>query len=470
MTRSFRSKLALRAMLAVVSGVGALAVITLVTLRTLLDREIDASILNVASIQAASLADGPDGEMHFHEWELTPDEAASVRDLVQYVQVWRTDGVSLLRSQYMTADLPVERDALTRAAAGELVWTEDNFEGSRVRTLYYPLERLGAAHEAHMLQVAAPLARRDQMLSRAAWFFALLLALVAAGSFWGAWWLAGSAVRPVNEIIDQAEEIGVGSLDRRIQAYADTLEYRRLVEVLNSVLARLQGAFESQRRFTADASHELRSPLTAIRGEIEVALRRPRDMPEYVAVLESTLEEAERLSALSEDLLTLARSDSAMLTPSPEWIDAAEVVTKVADRLAKRAGERSVAIEIESAANREAFLDGGMLGQVVWNLLDNALKYSPPGGTIEVRLRGDDAWLELVVDDAGPGLGDLDPSSVWDRFTRGDSARTHRQQGASTGLGLAIVRALVEAHGGSVRAENARRGGARFVARFPRRR
>ncbi|MDX1494357.1 MAG: hypothetical protein R3253_09880, partial [Longimicrobiales bacterium] len=112
MTRSFRFKLAVRATLFVVLGIGALGLVTLFTLKTLLDREIDASILNIASIQAASLADGPGGEMHFHEWELTPDEAASVQDLVQYAQVWRADGVSLLRSRYMTSDLPVDVQAL----------------------------------------------------------------------------------------------------------------------------------------------------------------------------------------------------------------------------------------------------------------------------------------------------------------------------------------------------------------------
>jgi two-component system OmpR family sensor kinase len=287
-------------------GLVGISAVTLLTLRASLDRDLDASILNVASIQAASLTDAPDGQMHFHEWDLTPDEAASLRDLIRYAQVWQADGVSLLRSQYMTSDLPLDQEHLSRASDGELIWVELDWEGLSIRSLYYPLERLGEAHQWHVLQVAAPLASRNQLLGRVAGFLGLLVALLSMGTFVGAWWLAERAVRPVHEVIGQAEEIGAGSLDRRIQAYANTHEYRRLVEVLNTMLSRIQRAFEAQRRFTADASHELRSPLTAMRGELEIALRREREPSEYREALESTLEEVVRLSRITEDLLTLA--------------------------------------------------------------------------------------------------------------------------------------------------------------------
>ena len=201
MTRSFRFQLAVRATSAAAVGLLALSSITLLTLRAVLDRELRAAILNVASIQAASLADGPSGEMHFHEWELTPDEASSVRDLIQYAQVWGEGGESLLRSQYMVSDLPPEPEALARASAGELTWTDQVYGGTQVRTLFYPLERLGPAHAAHVLQVAAPLDARDAMLFRAGAFLGLLTVLLAGATFAGSWWLAGSAVRPALSLI-----------------------------------------------------------------------------------------------------------------------------------------------------------------------------------------------------------------------------------------------------------------------------
>lgn len=459
--RSFRFQLAMRATTVVALGLGALAAMTMWTLKSLLDNEVDTSILNVASIQAASLADGPSGEMHFHEWELTPEEAESVRDMVQYAQVWDAEGVSLLRSQYMTNDLPADPDALAIATAGELVWTRQDFEGTPMRTLFYPLERLGVAHEAHVLQVAAPLTRRNQMLLRAGMFLAVLTLLLSTAAFTGSWWLAGSAVRPIHAVIDQAEEIEARSLDQRIEAWADTLEYRRLVEVLNTMLSRLQLAFEAQRRFTADASHELRSPLTAMRGEIEVALKRPRAKEEYVGVLESTLEEVVRLSKTSEDLLTLARSDSRSLRLDLQAVDATSVVGHVIRRLKTEADSK----EVRVCAPTEpvtATVDQGVLGQIAWNLIENALRFSRHGGEVRVLLRSEEERLYLVVEDEGPGFGGVDPESVFERFFRADQARTHGAGVGGTGLGLAIVRALAEVHGGSARAEN-RSDGARVT-------
>ena len=468
MTRSFRFQLALRATAGAALGLAALSGVTLLTLRALLDRELNASLSSVASIQAASLADGTRDGMHFHEWDLTADEAASVSGLIRYAQVWQTDGVSLLRSRYMTSDLPSDAETLVRADAGELIWADQRFEGSPVRTLFYPLDRLGEGHEAHVLQIAAPMVARNEMLSRAGYFLILLTALLAGATFAGSWWLAGSAIRPIHAVIDQAEEIGGGSLGRGIQAYAETSEYQRLVEVLNTMLERIHGAFESQRRFTADASHELRSPLTAMRGEIELALRRPREPAEYARVLDSTLEEVMRLSTLTEDLLTLARSDAGVLTPHVEALDAVEIVTRMVDRLRPRAEQQGIELVLDAPESVSALVDQGLLGQCVWNLTDNALKFADRGGRVRVVVSERPDEIVLEVEDDGPGLGSLDASSPFERFFRADEARTRGPDAAGTGLGLAIVKAVAEAHGGRATAENRSTEGARFTVRFPR--
>ena len=467
MTRSFRFQLALRATAGATLGLAVLSGVTLLTLRAVLDRELDRSISSVASIQAASLADGTNGGMHFHEWDLTPDEAASVSGLIRYAQVWQTDGVSLLRSRYMMSDLPSDAETLARADAGELIWTEQQFEGSPVRTLFYPLDRLGEGHEAHVLQIAAPLVARNQMLGRAGNFVLLLTVLLAGATFAGSWWLAGSVIRPIHEVIDQAEEIGGASLDRGIRAYAETREYQRLVEVLNTMLGRIHRAFESQRRFTADASHELRSPLTAMRGEIEIALRRPREPDEYTRVLGSTLEEVMRLSKLTEDLLTLARSDAGALAPQVQVADAVEIAARMVDRLRPRAEAKGIDLVLDAPESMSALLDEGLLGQCVWNLTDNALKFADPGGHVRVVVSERSDELILEVEDDGPGLGDLDVSSPFERFFRVDEARTRDPATAGTGLGLAIVKVVAEAHGGRATAENRSEGGARFTVRFP---
>jgi two-component system OmpR family sensor kinase len=464
--RSFRVQLALRFTLAMTLATIAISAASVWTLRSILDRELNASILDVASIQAASVTSSPTGEMVFHEWELTPDEARSVRELLRYAQVWSEGGRSLLRSQFMSGDLPLDREALRAAGSGELVWREQSYQGVPVRALYYPLERFGPAHERHVIQVAAPLSGRNEMVRRLLLFFAVFTGLVAVGSAVGGWWLAGRAVRPVHEVIDQAEAIGVPSPGTRIDAYADTREYRRLVEVLNTMLGRIQEAFEARTRFTADASHELRSPLTALRGEIEVALRRSRDPEEYRRILASAHEEILRLSRITQDLLTLARVDAGALRRGDARAEVGEVAASVVDRFRERAGAKEQSVELQVERDGEVGLDGGLLAQILWNLVDNAVKFTPPGGRVAVRVDVEPRRVVLEVRDSGPGLGP-EPGRVFDRFVRLDPARSPDRETSGTGLGLAIVRAIVQALGGRVSGENLPGGGALLRVEIP---
>ena len=446
-------------------GVGAVAALSFYALRVSLDRELNVSIVNVASIQASSLTEDPMGVMRFHEWELTPEEAASIRDLNRYAQVWDGDGQSLLRTQYITEDLPLDTAALRRAAGGELVWTEGEFQGIPIRTLYYPLERLGELHPRHVLQVAAPLETRDRMLLIAGSLLLAIVVTAGAGTFFGGWWLAKSAVQPVDRIIDQAERIGRGSQSRQIEAYADTMEYHRLVQVLNEMLSRLDAAIESQRRFTADASHELRSPLTALRGELEVSRRRERSPEEYARVIDSSLEEVERLSRISEDLLTLTRSEAGAVIPQPRVISLAERALGTASRLERQARDKEIAVTVRGEA--VASLDPDLMDRVIWNLLDNAIKFTPRGGQVSVEVRREEDGVTLEVADTGPGIPDEQLTRIWERFFRADESRTHADGSAGTGLGLAIVQAIVRLHGGEASAENQPEGGALFRIRLP---
>lgn len=464
--RSFRVQLTLRFTLAMALAALVISGASVLALRWIMDRELRESILNVASIQAASVVDSPGGEMRFHEWELTPDEAASVQDLIRYAQVWSEGGQSLLRSQFMTRDLPLDRWALRQAGEGDLVWREQGFEGTHVLSLYYPLARFGPAHERHVLQVAAPLSARAEMVERLILFFTAMSLVVTLASALGAWWLAGRAVRPVHEVIDQAEAVEAGSLDRRIRAYADTREYRRLVEVLNTMLGRIQRAFEARTRFTADASHELRSPLTALRGEIEIALRKERSPEEYRRVLESSLEEILRLGRITEDLLMLARADAGVLAEGEHEMEPAELAGGIVERFRTRAGEKDVRLSLHTEGEGPVAVDPALVGRILWNLVDNAVKFTPAGGAVDVTVRRTENALEIKVRDSGPGLGD-DPDRVFDRFVRLDPARTPGEETSGTGLGLAIVRAIVEGFDGRIQAESPDGGGAIFRVVLP---
>ncbi|MBT8402415.1 MAG: two-component sensor histidine kinase, partial [Gemmatimonadetes bacterium] len=232
------------------------------------------------------------------------------------------------------------------------------------------------------------------------------------------------------------------------------------------MLGRIQQAFDAQTRFTADASHELRSPLTALRGEIEIALRKKRSAEEYREVLGSNLEEILRLSRITEDLLTLARADAGALSPRREAVDAEGFGARLAERFRRAAVEAGVALEIVVEGGGTLMIDPGLVGQIVWNLVDNGLKFTPRGGRVDVRLRRAGSELHIVVDDTGPGLGP-EPNRLFDRFYRADAARTPGGDTPGTGLGLAIVHSIVARLGGSVDATNRPKGGARFDVVVP---
>ena len=465
--RSFRFILGLRVTVLMTGAVAAVALSSFLVLRQALDRELNASLISVASVQAASVTDDPSGEMHFHEWELTPDEAASLRDLVRYLQIWNAEGESLNRSRFINEDLPLDTVALSRAGDGELVWTEGAFQGISIRALYYPLERLGELHSRHVLQVAAPLAARDRVLRQLGLLLIAIVVTVGATTFPGAWWLAGRAVQPVDAIVDQAEAIAAGAPQRSIEAFADTLEYARLVQVLNRMLGRLEAAMEAQRRFTADASHELRTPLTVLRGELEVALRRDRTPDEYTRVLRSSLEEAERLSRLAEDLLTLTRSEAGAQSLHLEEADLAGQVGGAVARFAQQAQEKGIELSFSPFGEVLAEYDSDLMDRVTWNLLGNALKYTPAGGKVEVSVKREADLVTLVVEDDGPGIPSDKLESVFDRFVRIDEARTSGSDTSGTGLGLAIVKAIVSLHHGAVSLENTPGGGALFKVTLP---
>jgi two-component system OmpR family sensor kinase len=453
--------------LAVTTAVGIVSALSYLGLRQGLDREVNASLLNVAAIQAAAVTDDPQGAMRFPEWELTPEEAVSVRDLIRYSQIWSGDGQSLVRGRQLNEDLPLDRKALDRAVADELVWTHGDYQGIRIRSLYYPLERLGSLHTRHVLQVAAPLDARDRMLARVGLLLFGVVSTIAVATFLGAGWLAEKVVRPVDAIIDQAEGIARGDTHRRIEAFADTTEYQRLVQVLNRMLERLEAALETQKRFAADASHELRTPLTALRGELEVALRRDRSSEEYTRVLGSALEEAERLSRLADDLLTLTRSEAGVLDPHLQEVDLRERIERTAGKLSGSDPTGSQQGFVVDGDPGDVWVDPGLFDQVLWNLLHNAAKYSPAKDPVRVGLIRTETEVIIEVRDQGAGIPVEDLDRIFERFFRADASRAHAPGDPGTGLGLAITKAIVELHRGTITAENHPDRGAVFTVRIP---
>jgi two-component system OmpR family sensor kinase len=279
------------------------------------------------------------------------------------------------------------------------------------------------------------------------------------------WWIAGASVRPITRIVEQAESIEMrGSGAHEIQARADVEEFRRLVEVLNSMLGRIDAAFESQRRFLADVGHEIRTPLTVLRGEIEVALRRPRSAEEYERVLRQSLADLKSASALANDLLVLARGESVALEPARMALKADESLREVAEAHMGRAARKGVRLEVTAVAPITVRADPELLRRALGNLVENALLYGSEGGSVELSCDSDPDGVEFRVVDHGPGIPLAERARVFDRFFRGAAGR---RAARGAGLGLAIAAAIAEGHGGGVVLEETRDGGATLVLRIP---
>jgi heavy metal sensor kinase len=287
-------------------------------------------------------------------------------------------------------------------------------------------------------------------------------ALALAGA--GGWLLAGRALSPVARVTRQAEAIGADRLHERVTVPPARDELALLAETLNLMLDRIERGVAEQRRFLADASHELRTPLSVMRAELEVGLREARLAGERPELLESTVEEVERMSRVVDDLLTLARADEGRLALLREPVELGQVAAAVVAKLRPIAAAKGVSLALEGDG-AVVVGDRSRLAQVVTNLVENAVKYTGTGGAVRVGVWERAGEAGLRVRDTGPGIAAGVLPRVFDRFFRTDAARSRAQGGS--GLGLAICKELVAAHGGEIRAESELGVGSAFTVTLP---
>jgi heavy metal sensor kinase len=319
----------------------------------------------------------------------------------------------------------------------------------------------------YTLQIAEPLRDVPGALRRFATVLVVAMPamLLVAGA--GGYWISRRALAPVDSISADARAITAQDLSRRLEVPQTGDELQRLSETLNDMLARLETAFARTRDFTADASHELRTPIAFMRTVADVALRRPRSDADYREALEEIRLELDRTAALVESLLTLARADAAGTLTSRETVDLVAIVNAACTHAKRIAEEKRLRLEtpadndpIAMVGNRE------LLHRLFGILLDNAVKYTPPGGRIDVRVVKDDGRVRVGVRDSGIGITPEDVEHVFERFYRADKARTRENGGA--GLGLAIGRWIAETHGGTLTVESELNRGSTFTVVLPR--
>ena len=316
----------------------------------------------------------------------------------------------------------------------------------------------------YLIEVGAPLDPVSTMLDHLFLQLALGLPIAVVIAIGGGYLLVGRALAPVDQIAQKAEQITQHNLSERLPVAKTADELERLSISLNHMIGRLENAFLNSKRFVADASHELRTPLTVVRAELESMASNRGLAPEFRETIGSVLEEVERLARIVEQLFALSRLDAG--ESRAEWVqfDLADLAATTAEQMSLLAEDRGIAVLCDAAQPVLVDGDRSRLKQVVVNLLDNAIKYTPEKGRIQLRVAAVDGHATLEVSDSGIGIPADALAHVFERFFRVDKARTRDPEGA--GLGLSIVKSICTAHGATVEVES-NGVGSRFRVMLP---
>ena len=296
------------------------------------------------------------------------------------------------------------------------------------------------------------------------WMFLTLGPIAIIGALVAGHIIAGNLLSPIQRINKTAKRISADRLGDRLPIANPNDELGELSMTLNQAFDRLETSMDSMRRFTSDAAHELRSPVAVLRTEAEIALRKPRSAEEYRSVIETTLAETIRLSAIVDQLLTLSRHDSGVQAMLTDEVPAGAILSDVAARFKATASEKGIDLSVDEIP--ACFLAGHelWLSQLFSNLIDNAIKFTPTGGQVAVSARVDRDNVTFVVEDSGIGIEAKNVPFIFDRFYREDGARGHHR---GTGLGLAICKSIVDAHRGTIAVESTPNQCTRFSVRLP---
>jgi len=368
-----------------------------------------------------------------------------------YYIVWLSDGRLQTRSANAPDDAPVPQ----REGADQ--WQSARTRGPlREFIRFTPLDRcvlVGRSIGADLVE-----------LRRLGWLLVLAGATVLALGLAGGWWVASRAMRPIEDISATAAKISTGDLSQRVNTADTDNELGRLAGVLNSTFARLESAFAQQKQFTADAAHELRTPLAVVISEAQTTLARERTAAEYRETVEACLDTAQQMRRLTESLLELARFDAGPNRLQCAPLDLAEAARACVQLIHPLADPRGIRLVL-NLAPAEARGDAELLNRVITNVLTNAIHYNKPKGEVRVSTRSENGAAVLTVADTGQGVTPEDLPHIFERFFRADKSRS-RANGRA-GLGLAICKAIMDAHGGSIEVASEPGEGTAFAVHLP---
>lgn len=419
-------------------------------------------------LQRTSLRDfvGPIPGVDSLAYELEPVWSAVYEHMLlnssnYWMQVVDSRGEIAWRSENMRGDsLPAFTDLVAQGAAvvDDKIYTYYWIRGERYRIVL-------SKGDVADVTAAYPVAEIDATLRRLFSLMLYSLPLVLAMSVFAGWLIARRSLRPVDVIATSARTITASNLGLRLPMPATNDEIARLTETLNDMIARLESSFDQIKQFTSDASHELKTPLAILMGELEVALRRPLSEAEYRTTLTSCLEEVIRLTHVVQGLLDISRAETGQVQIVRESVRFSALVADVCDDVMLIAETRHIDVATQIQPSITITGDRVRLHQALLNVIENAVKYTPDGGSVRIEVASDDTHVRVVVADTGVGIPADQLPHIYDRFFRVDKARSKSIHG--TGLGLSIVKWIVDAHDGTIETRSTEGRGTTVEIAFP---
>lgn len=375
----------------------------------------------------------------------------------QFFQVSNKKGVLLFHSQTLGTDTLKFPQPLPNEYRIQVVTTQG------IRDIF--LRMAAVRTSEYIIIVAYPLAELGELLDNLFSIFVLIGPVAVILSLAGGWFLANKSLRPVDEITTAARRITAENLEEKIPSHGTDDELGRLVSTFNDMISRLRDSFVQVKQFSMDASHELRTPLTIMRGEIEMVLRGRRPPEEYRQVLTSSLEEIMRMASIIENLLTLSKAERGTTEIHRESLQLDQIVLELFEDSAILASKKNITVDLRHVDEITINGDKIRLRQLLLNLLDNAIKFTPENGRVTLELIRRNGEAQIIVTDSGIGIPEEDLPRIFDRFYRVEKGRS-REMGGS-GLGLAIAQWVVQAHNGSIEVQSQPHKGTTFTVHLP---
>ncbi|MBA4389918.1 MAG: hypothetical protein C0399_03165 [Syntrophus sp. (in: bacteria)] len=430
--------------------------------RNSLQISIDVKIKSIAEVLASSITDTHNQSV-FGNFERYLENVLGRKPKGKFIQIIDASGkIGAKMNDIETETIPVSFNTMERALKGEAIYETIENANPRLRMLTLPI--LENKKVTSIVQVGSSLADFDETMRKLLIIMIIGIPTSISVAIIVGYFMAKKSLKPVEQIRRAAVKISSSNLDERIDIKGRKDELSRLAETFNAMINRLRDAFQRVNQFSIDVSHELKTPLTILKGETEVTLRKERANEEYKKLLESNLEEIDRMSRIIDDLLLLSKADSKDMKLNVENISLRDLLADVCMNMKIVAVNKGIDLAVNELADVRFVGDELKLRRMLLNIIENGIKYTQEGGIVTVSSSIDNGYAYITVQDNGVGISKDDLKYIFDRFYRADRSRK-RESGS--GLGLSISKWIAEAHKGTIEVESQLSAGSQFSIKLP---